>query len=231
MQEQAARIGDPRNEASKLGRQLNLPPAYLLIHRVTIGSIGVLCQLDSAGDFRASGAVAARLHRHRTADLRPGVRSGVQARLQVAEAPARSVRAQRRRPLLLGGARAVRARRGGAAGGPTSRRRPRPAAPVRPQPCADRGSGVTPRSVPPGPAREDGRAGPDAPGASGPALPPAARPRVAGAARRQRTAALARAARRVARSARRATGGRCSRRARAAASASAGVADATRAGF
>lgn len=53
MQEQAARIADPRNEASRLGRQLNLPPAYLLIHRVTIGSIGVLCQLDSAGDFRS----------------------------------------------------------------------------------------------------------------------------------------------------------------------------------
>ncbi len=53
MQEQAARIADPRNEASRLGRQLNLPPAYLLIHRVTIGSIGVLCQLDAAGDFRA----------------------------------------------------------------------------------------------------------------------------------------------------------------------------------
>jgi predicted unusual protein kinase regulating ubiquinone biosynthesis (AarF/ABC1/UbiB family) len=53
MQEQAARIADPRNEASRLGRQLNLPPAYLLIHRVTIGSIGVLCQLDSAGNFRA----------------------------------------------------------------------------------------------------------------------------------------------------------------------------------
>ena len=52
MQEQAARIADPRNEASRLGRQLNLPPAYLMIHRVTIGSIGVLCQLDAAGDFR-----------------------------------------------------------------------------------------------------------------------------------------------------------------------------------
>ena len=52
MQEQAARIADPRTEASRLGRQLNLPPAYLLIHRVTIGSIGVLCQLDAAGDFR-----------------------------------------------------------------------------------------------------------------------------------------------------------------------------------
>src|SRR4051812_43117962 len=53
MQEQAARIADPRSDASRLGRQLNLPPAYLLIHRVTIGSIGVLCQLDAAGDFRS----------------------------------------------------------------------------------------------------------------------------------------------------------------------------------
>ncbi|MBJ7450600.1 MAG: AarF/ABC1/UbiB kinase family protein [Blastococcus sp.] len=52
MQEQAARIADPRLEASRLGRQLNLPPAYLLIHRVTIGSIGVLCQLDAEGGFR-----------------------------------------------------------------------------------------------------------------------------------------------------------------------------------
>ncbi|WP_345770422.1 ABC1 kinase family protein [Blastococcus saxobsidens] len=53
MQEQAARIADPRTEANRLGRQLNLPPAYLLIHRVTIGSIGVLCQLDAATDWRA----------------------------------------------------------------------------------------------------------------------------------------------------------------------------------
>jgi predicted unusual protein kinase regulating ubiquinone biosynthesis (AarF/ABC1/UbiB family) len=53
MQEQAARIADPRTDASRLGRQLNLPPAYLLIHRVTIGSIGVLCQLDATGDFRS----------------------------------------------------------------------------------------------------------------------------------------------------------------------------------
>lgn len=52
MQEQAARVADPRLEASRLGRQLNLPPAYLLIHRVTIGSIGVLCQLDAEGGFR-----------------------------------------------------------------------------------------------------------------------------------------------------------------------------------
>ena len=52
MQEQATLIGDPRSDASRLGRQLNLPPAYLLIHRVTIGSIGVLCQLDAEAPYR-----------------------------------------------------------------------------------------------------------------------------------------------------------------------------------
>ncbi|MDQ3465159.1 MAG: AarF/ABC1/UbiB kinase family protein [Actinomycetota bacterium] len=53
MRTEAARLADPRTEASKLGRQLNLPPAYLLIHRVTIGSIGVLCQLDAEGPYRS----------------------------------------------------------------------------------------------------------------------------------------------------------------------------------
>ncbi|MDQ6874254.1 MAG: AarF/ABC1/UbiB kinase family protein [Actinomycetota bacterium] len=50
---QAARIGDPRSAAAQLGRQLNLPPAYLLIHRVTMGSIGVLCQLGARAPYRA----------------------------------------------------------------------------------------------------------------------------------------------------------------------------------
>ncbi len=52
MRGEAARIGDPRNEAAQVGRQLNLPPSYLLIHRVTIGSIGVLCQLDAEAPYR-----------------------------------------------------------------------------------------------------------------------------------------------------------------------------------
>ena len=52
MRQQAARIGDPRSEASRIGRQLNVPPAYLLIHRVTIGSIGVLCQLGATARYR-----------------------------------------------------------------------------------------------------------------------------------------------------------------------------------
>ncbi|UQX89731.1 AarF/UbiB family protein [Jatrophihabitans telluris] len=52
MREQAARIGDPRNEAARVGRMLNLPPEYLLLHRVTLGSIGVLCQLGSTAPYR-----------------------------------------------------------------------------------------------------------------------------------------------------------------------------------
>ena len=50
---QAVRIGDPRSPANALGRQLNLPPSYLLIHRVTMGTIGVLCQLGGEADFRS----------------------------------------------------------------------------------------------------------------------------------------------------------------------------------
>ena len=39
---EATRVANPRSPAFQLGKQLNLPPAYLLIHRVTLGSIGVL---------------------------------------------------------------------------------------------------------------------------------------------------------------------------------------------
>jgi predicted unusual protein kinase regulating ubiquinone biosynthesis (AarF/ABC1/UbiB family) len=53
LREQAARVGDPRTQAAALGRQLNLPPSYLLIHRVWLGGVGVLCQLDARGPFQA----------------------------------------------------------------------------------------------------------------------------------------------------------------------------------
>ncbi|WP_163510999.1 ABC1 kinase family protein [Fodinicola acaciae] len=53
LQAEARRIGDPRSPAYALGRQLNLPPSYLLIHRVTLGSIGVLCQLNARAPYRA----------------------------------------------------------------------------------------------------------------------------------------------------------------------------------
>ncbi|MEU2506888.1 AarF/ABC1/UbiB kinase family protein [Streptomyces sp. NPDC007863] len=52
MRTQAARIADPRSPAHQLGRQLNLPPSYLLIHRVTLSTIGVLCQLNATVRLR-----------------------------------------------------------------------------------------------------------------------------------------------------------------------------------
>lgn len=53
LRKQATRIADPRSPAAQLGRQLNLPPTYLLVHRVTLGGVGVLCQLGARGAFRA----------------------------------------------------------------------------------------------------------------------------------------------------------------------------------
>ena len=52
MQAQAARMSNFSGEESKLARHLNLPPSYLLIHRVTFGSIGVMCQLHATAPFR-----------------------------------------------------------------------------------------------------------------------------------------------------------------------------------
>ena len=50
---EAQRIANPRSEAYQLGKKLNLPPSYLMIHRVTLGSIGVLCQLEARAGYRA----------------------------------------------------------------------------------------------------------------------------------------------------------------------------------
>jgi len=48
---EATRVADPRS--SNLGRKLNLPPSYVLIHRVTTAGMGVLCQLECEGPYRA----------------------------------------------------------------------------------------------------------------------------------------------------------------------------------
>ena len=50
---QFARLNDPRNPDFAIGMRLNLPPSYLLIHRVWLGAIGVLCQLDAEVAMRA----------------------------------------------------------------------------------------------------------------------------------------------------------------------------------
>jgi predicted unusual protein kinase regulating ubiquinone biosynthesis (AarF/ABC1/UbiB family) len=48
---EAARVTDPRS--ANLSRRLNLPPSYVLIHRVSTAGTGVLCQLEAEGPFRA----------------------------------------------------------------------------------------------------------------------------------------------------------------------------------
>ncbi len=48
---EATRLADLRKATT--GLKLNLPPSYLLIHRVALGVMGVLCQLDSTAPFRA----------------------------------------------------------------------------------------------------------------------------------------------------------------------------------
>jgi predicted unusual protein kinase regulating ubiquinone biosynthesis (AarF/ABC1/UbiB family) len=48
---EAARVTDMR--AGNVARQLNLPPSYVLIHRMSTAGIGVLCQLECEGNFRA----------------------------------------------------------------------------------------------------------------------------------------------------------------------------------
>lgn len=56
LRDQSMRVGDPRNPTAKIGLQLNLPPEYLLIHRVTLGTTGILCQLEAEGPFLAEAS-------------------------------------------------------------------------------------------------------------------------------------------------------------------------------
>ncbi len=52
LQSQAERVGDLRSPSFDVGRRLNLPPQYLLVHRVSMGTLGVLCQLDAEVPLR-----------------------------------------------------------------------------------------------------------------------------------------------------------------------------------
>ena len=51
LREEASRVTDMRSAA--ISRRLNMPPSYILIHRVSTAGIGVLCQLECEGQFRA----------------------------------------------------------------------------------------------------------------------------------------------------------------------------------
>ncbi len=48
---EAGRVTDLR--PSNITRRFNVPPSYVLIHRVSTAGIGVLCQLECEGEFRA----------------------------------------------------------------------------------------------------------------------------------------------------------------------------------
>ena len=53
MRAQANRTGDFRSPGASMALKINLPPSYLLIHRVWIGGIAVLSQLEAEAPFRA----------------------------------------------------------------------------------------------------------------------------------------------------------------------------------
>ncbi|MBR7833192.1 AarF/ABC1/UbiB kinase family protein [Actinospica durhamensis] len=47
LRDQGAHLSNRGNPAASVGRRFNLPPAYMLIHRVSLGALGILCQLGS----------------------------------------------------------------------------------------------------------------------------------------------------------------------------------------
>lgn len=47
LQELFAKTADPRNPDWSVAFKINLPPEYLMIHRTWMGSLGVLCQMES----------------------------------------------------------------------------------------------------------------------------------------------------------------------------------------
>jgi predicted unusual protein kinase regulating ubiquinone biosynthesis (AarF/ABC1/UbiB family) len=47
LRDQGAHLSNRGNPAASLGRRFNLPPSYMLIHRVSLGTLGILCQLGS----------------------------------------------------------------------------------------------------------------------------------------------------------------------------------------
>jgi predicted unusual protein kinase regulating ubiquinone biosynthesis (AarF/ABC1/UbiB family) len=51
MRSEAGRVTEA--SASNVSRKFNVPPSYVLIHRVSTAGIGVLCQLECEGPFRA----------------------------------------------------------------------------------------------------------------------------------------------------------------------------------
>jgi predicted unusual protein kinase regulating ubiquinone biosynthesis (AarF/ABC1/UbiB family) len=47
LRDQGSHLSGRGNPAASVGRRFNLPPNYMLIHRVSMGTLGILCQLGS----------------------------------------------------------------------------------------------------------------------------------------------------------------------------------------
>ena len=75
MREEATRVTDL--SASSIARKFNLPPSYVLIHRVSTAGIGVLCQLECEGRVPRRGAPLGARLRRRSARLRRAGAHGV----------------------------------------------------------------------------------------------------------------------------------------------------------
>jgi hypothetical protein len=65
----AQHLNDVRQPEFLVGMKLNLPPDYLLIHRVWLGGIGVLCQLG--GSIPARGIIIEHMPGMRLRHLPP----------------------------------------------------------------------------------------------------------------------------------------------------------------
>ena len=53
LRSQTQRLSTPGSEGFSTSLRINLPPEYLLIHRVWLGGVGVLCQLGATAPFTA----------------------------------------------------------------------------------------------------------------------------------------------------------------------------------
>ena len=107
MRGQFARINDPRQPGYTTMLKINLPPEYLLIHRVWLGGIGVLSQLEAKAPFASILADSLPGFRPSGADALVGLLGGglpplgVELRLDAAQVLARAVVAVELRPAVL----------------------------------------------------------------------------------------------------------------------------------
>ncbi len=53
LREEAVKLANPRSSSHAVAAHLRLPPEYLMLHRVALGLVGLLCQLEATVPLRA----------------------------------------------------------------------------------------------------------------------------------------------------------------------------------